>query len=910
MKFQCTKIYMCITISCLLLSLGKSLHAQMQQNNCIVLDAFEISRNKLNTIDSQIYPYPEKATIVHYFKLKDTLLLDLNFVGIKEFISVPIQSALRHKTPIFIQVSTNPFCEFTETFTIRIDKVKRQLHKDAGNPADMQKEKFLDKINSLLDPISKQLPELSDKLVDADTLDALDTRKESTRNIVVIDKKDFEKFGFFTAGEVLRTLPGVYFEDVSENSLPQMRGAPVGYTQLLIDGERLPDGNEMRAMQVDRIPAAMIERIEVIRSPDAMQDAQGMAGTINIILKKSNQTPRNQLNLSYGSNYTKGEVFQGSLVNDLQYGKWRITPKTVYQKRGNGKDKYKRQFSATKNDKLEDDLREMFYTEFSFMPEFRLNLKNKQQLTISPLLLFSEGEGYRRKSGEELIFNPALGSDTVSLNNQEEEFSYRKRNTIAIRANYAHKINKHLQMNASANFAKTNQVIDIEKAKLFDLDILNTSNRNIDSVGDYESLLRAELVYSPFRYLKSTVRTEGLYKARQINRRKSIAGFEDNIKIEELYLLREFRTNLVWNNQFSFKKASLNAGLRGELLRSENTVYTNYITDFMVVPKPISKEGRATNVDPFLNFNYKLNLDFLSKITGEILQKIKNNARDSANKHMDGFKDKLKKHQKGDWVLKPNVTRSVKRPDFADLNPFVEYRDGTFINPDRGGNPNLKPEQSWNFDLSTEYYIAKKKGVIGLNYYQRVITQMIARGIEIDPWSERFTSRPVNVGNGTMSGFELDFNYKVDILKNYKLTSRGNYTRPKSALKDPKTGERKSFKNQPDYFFNLGFDLSTSNKSKWTIGCNYNHYPGFTRENFKLDGTFTEVFQLPIYRIDTYTGFNPIKNMSIRVSAHNFLRSQKYKEENKRLSDGAVNESKIDQEIYRPVYNVCINYNF
>lgn len=38
-------------------------------------------------------------------------------------------------------------------------------------------------------------------------------------------------------------------------------------------------------MQVDRLPADMIERIEIIRNPTAEYDASGIGGTINIVLK-------------------------------------------------------------------------------------------------------------------------------------------------------------------------------------------------------------------------------------------------------------------------------------------------------------------------------------------------------------------------------------------------------------------------------------------------------------------------------------------------------------------------------------------------------------------------------------------------------------------------------------------------
>ena len=49
-------------------------------------------------------------------------------------------------------------------------------------------------------------------------------------------------------------------------------------------------GND-RSVAVDRIPAEIIDRIEIVRSPSADFDSQGVGGTINIILKDGATLP-------------------------------------------------------------------------------------------------------------------------------------------------------------------------------------------------------------------------------------------------------------------------------------------------------------------------------------------------------------------------------------------------------------------------------------------------------------------------------------------------------------------------------------------------------------------------------------------------------------------------------------------
>ncbi len=855
-------------------------------------DISEVSSKLFNAKIINYHIPDKKDTLVLWYKLDDSTFLESKF-------PLPLKSS--YKTPLYLMVH---FKDCDELTTVKVT-LSRFKEKHINKPDDIiafRTERLLYKLEEKFSDITEPLTEISNRIIDAPEKDALDERKESAQNKVVIDKSEFEKFGYFTAGEILRTLPGVYFKDPSENNLVSFRGAPSEYTQILIDGERLPDGDGNRAFQVDRIPASMIERIEVIRSPGAGQDAQGIAGTINIILKKSSHSPNHQISTSYGSNYTKGDVYQISGNSNFDNKNWLMQPKIAYQKRGNGKDKFKSEYSDIKNDKEETDYRELFYREFAFTPNLTYKISPNKRLTINPLLMFSEGEGLRSKTGMQQVFIPGSVSDSMFVNNREEEFAYRKRNTTAIRGNYRWKVDKRLELNAFGSLNYSLQDIDIRKTKLFEEDFYNTSDRMVDRVGDKEAFSRIGLTYTSTKFWVINGAVESSQKNRTIDRKKEINGWDLPVVKEELYSFREFRTNAFINNSLNLKNLRFNFGLRGELMKSENTVTTNYFTNFMLIEKPITKEGSSLNIDPYFNFNYNLNPDLLIKTIAKIVKPF-------YKSELDSLKNKLTRNL-GDIRFKPNLTRAVKRPNFNDLNPFVEYRDGTWLNPDKGGNPNLQPETSWGVDLAIEYYPKDKKGVFGVNYYRRFITNMVAKGIDIDPWSERYIERPINIGNGTMQGFEFDFNYKLKTFKNYMLTTRGNLTLPKSAVKDPKTGESRSFKNQPNYFFNTGFDMSSAGKYKITVGVNYNHYPGFVRYNYKLDGTYQKIIQLPIYRIDTYLGFNPLKNLSCRLTAQNFIRSQKYKQNTKFYSDGTIEQTKNDREIFRPTYNVVLNYTF
>ncbi|MEL7221565.1 MAG: TonB-dependent receptor [Bacteroidota bacterium] len=118
------------------------------------------------------------------------------------------------------------------------------------------------------------------------TLDAVEVRAEKTQMNLLIDKKVFNvgedalaQGG--SANEVLEQLPSV---NVSAEGQVSLRGN--SGVRVLINGRpsALADNNGLVG-----IPAASIEKVEIITNPSARYEASGTAGIINIILKKEQQ---------------------------------------------------------------------------------------------------------------------------------------------------------------------------------------------------------------------------------------------------------------------------------------------------------------------------------------------------------------------------------------------------------------------------------------------------------------------------------------------------------------------------------------------------------------------------------------------------------------------------------------------
>src|SRR3546814_8957194 len=100
-------------------------------------------------------------------------------------------------------------------------------------------------------------------------------RTETTAPELVYGQEFFAEFEPVSVGDQLRRVPGVAFtSDIGESDAPQMRGLGQGFTQVLVNGRPIPGAGNDRTVFVDRIPAEIVDRIEVIRSPSADIDSQ------------------------------------------------------------------------------------------------------------------------------------------------------------------------------------------------------------------------------------------------------------------------------------------------------------------------------------------------------------------------------------------------------------------------------------------------------------------------------------------------------------------------------------------------------------------------------------------------------------------------------------------------------------
>jgi TonB-dependent receptor len=181
----------------------------------------------------------------------------------------------------------------------------------------------------------------------------------------------------------------------------------------------------------------------------------------------------------------------------------------------------------------------------------------------------------------------------------------------------------------------------------------------------------------------------------------------------------------------------------------------------------------------------------------------------------------LATYQLGDGMrVRAGVSKTIGRPDYSQYAARTSYGIGTdgslTINT---GNPDLKPREAWNYDLSYEWYM--RAGMISVAAFAKDIRNEIFTSSEQGPattfqgvpYQTVFVSTPRNAAGAKVKG--LEFAYTMDRIAalpglgfnaNFTLLD-GSYRQPVSAAGVasglPANRTTSGLIQQPDYIANL-----------------------------------------------------------------------------------------------------------
>ena len=149
-----------------------------------------------------------------------------------------------------------------------------------------------------------QLQEVSVKGVFSGQRKAFQMQKSNMGVTNVVSADQVGKFPDSNIGDALKRINGINVQyDQGEARFGQVRGTSADLTSVTVNGNRLPSADsDTRNVQLDLIPADMVQTIEVNKVVTADMDGDAIGGEINLVTKN---TPNHRvLNFTAGTGYT------------------------------------------------------------------------------------------------------------------------------------------------------------------------------------------------------------------------------------------------------------------------------------------------------------------------------------------------------------------------------------------------------------------------------------------------------------------------------------------------------------------------------------------------------------------------------------------------------------------------------
>jgi len=651
--------------------------------------------------------------------------------------------------------------------------------------------------------------ETLDMIVVEGTNDPVEVRRESPTTKLVYGRTELERFNETTVGDILRKLPGVIFAgNPAENSDVRLRGFEKGYTEFLIDGQRTLGGGAERQMQLDLLPAEMIERIEIIHNPTA-DISGGIAGSINIVLREigtkpgggmriadihANSSDRPQVAAQWTDRYGpisylfSGSVGNRKLVNDKH------TDIQTFNSAG------KRTAWSWQDEKSSDDIRD-----YNLAP--RLQWKPTERDTFSlNAFLFKTDQATAVRTEKGKFGVPATGSNPA-FDGYTTENTDKNREVHRVQGVW-----RRVLSLGDAEWKLTTQQSTETKdksAEEFNAARVRTKTSTEDGTKkDQENSLAGRWWATLDNHLVSigteiAERSRNDIKTRTENGVSKAAGLGDTFDIgERKYVLW---AQDVWKIQ---PDHVLTPGIRLEKVITESTDGVGQV-----------RSGEILVNNPSLHYVW----------------------------HLDPLHN-----------FRASIAKSVKPPNFDQLSSVVISASGvnSSTNPDKTGNPDLKPERALGIEAGIERFLPTKAGVVGLTYFQRDIKDKIDTQVTLDP-NGRWIERSYNVGDFFVRGVELDFKARMDLLGLPSLTLLGNGSRMESTYLSSDAKNKKD----PAWVYNIGFvyDVEPWNLS---FGGNFNAIDRKIKQNdatkFDVEGSQR--------RLDWFAAYRPTKTTALKLN--------------------------------------------
>jgi len=542
---------------------------------------------------------------------------------------------------------------------------------------------------------------------DSEILETVEVTSERSQVQMRLDKKIFNvgkdinsRAG--TAQDVLDNVPSVTV-DIEGNV--ELRGN--GNVRVLINGRPSGLSGVRGANALRSIQASQIERIEVVTNPSARFEAEGMAGIINIVLKKNRAEG---FNASF--DVQAGYPRLAGLGANLNYRKGKINWFTNISGRNNrapGSGSSNRIFTNGQlpSRTTQERMQSRGGTSGSFQGGIDYSLSDKDNITTS--IQYEKAEDHNRQT---LLFEDYDLSDVVYRGTQRLETEIEKETEVSYNINYIHQFAKGHTFKTDFQYADQTE----DEASDFVNNIINSPIPSGTFTPDEITNERAANIEGETRY-----RLQADYERPLGADGKIEAGVFGNWRTvsNDFNVFKQESGELVVDPRFS-----------NELIYSED-IYAAYTS--------IGSSWGAWSVLGGVRLEY-------SDIVTELLETQEINPRDFTNLFPSLF---ISRKMNDAHSLQVSYSRRIRRPRFFELNPFLTFSDNRNV---FSGNPDLNPEFTDSYEINHIAYLGDITLSSGLFY--RHTTDVIQRIVVVED-NEFARTIPANVATQESYGLEL-----------------------------------------------------------------------------------------------------------------------------------------------------------
>lgn len=676
---------------------------------------------------------------------------------------------------------------------------------------------------------------------------AINQQKNNFNLTNIVSADQVGKFPDSNIGDALKRINGINVQyDQGEARFGQVRGTSPDLTSVTINGNRLPSAEgDARNVQLDLIPADMIQTIEVNKVVTADMDGDAIGGAINLVTK--NTPYRRVFNVTAGTGYNwisdKMQLNLGATFGDRFFNdKLGLMAAISYQNSPAGSDNTEFEYDLDDDGNVvltDAEVRQYYVTRerqsYSLSLDYDFNPTNK---------IFFNGiynrrndwENRYRVSYKDLDKDPGemkAEIQTKAGSNDNRGARLELQQTMDFTLGGNHLLWDRLQADWTASYARASEDRPEERymtleQKDITIDMADEGERQPYSLTPI-SVHEGKWKLDEFTNADENIREDEWKAKADFELPLSSGLFGNTLKFGAKYthkhktkdvLCYEYKDgykDLYGDEYTNHYVSQIRDGfMPGDQYTATDFIDKDYIgsftsADFNKMQGEKVLEESSGNYDAteqvtaaYLRFNQKLGrkLELMLGLRMEatslensgfnwIVDEEENETLEPTGTHKSNYVNwlpsvLLKWDANDNLKVRASYTKTLARPKYSHLVP------GSTINRSESpvevfvGNADLKPIISNNYDLSAEYYF-KSVGLVSASLFYKRVNDYIVNHVErgaYQTYEDAEITRPTNAFDADLMGVELGFQRDFGFISPALscLGFYGNYTYTNSSI--------------------------------------------------------------------------------------------------------------------------------